>query len=86
MDMTGTFEESIKAAWDFQKKQTLTQYNKILEKNQKYLHAEQVKHIKFEKLCKDGNVFIKINNMNVDQIIGSLKWKYEYTQHTSAGC
>ena len=72
MDMTVTFEESVRVAWDFQKKQTLTQYNKILEKNQKYLHEERVKHIKFEKLCKDGNVFIKLDRLNVDEMVTKL--------------
>ena len=72
MDITDTFEPSIKVAWDFQRKQLETQYNKILEKCQQYLEEHRKLHIKFEKLCEDGNVLVKLKDMDAETMVGKL--------------
>ena len=72
MDLTETFEESIKVVWEYQKKVIVDSYNSILHRCQSEMEKQRDKIHKFERLCEDGNVFIKLSDMNADFIVGKL--------------
>ena len=72
MDLTETFEESIKVVWEYQKKVISDSYNSILHRCQVEMENQRDKIHKFERLCEDGNVFIKLSDMNSDFIVGKL--------------
>jgi hypothetical protein len=43
-----------------------------LDKLQHHLAKERDKHFKFERLCEDGNVLIRLDEMDADSMIGKL--------------
>ena len=78
LDLTETFDESVKASWDYMKNKMADQYNTILARCQDQMTQYREKIHKFERLCEDGNFteqgdcYIKLNEMNAIDVVGKL--------------
>ena len=72
LDLIKTFEPSVRDAWNFHSKRLEDSYNDILAKVQKQRVSEVERNTKFRRLCDDGNVFIPINEMTADYVVGKL--------------
>lgn len=78
MDLTATFDESVRVSWDYMKDKMADQYNTILARCQEQMAVYRDKIHKFEKLCEDGNiteqgtVYIKLNELTANDVVGKL--------------
>lgn len=72
LDLTETFEDSVKEAWNFHKKRLEDNFNEKLYKCQAKIQVEKTRNNKFQRLCDDGNQLIGIDEMTADFIIGKL--------------
>ena len=71
-DLTKTFDDSIKEAWNYHKNQIECMYNEILGKFQAKYEALKKKVEVFEALCEDGNVIVSYRDMTANSVVSKL--------------
>lgn len=72
LDLTKTFDESVKNAWELHKKQIEDHFNVLLRKVTEQQEIQRIKINKFERLCEDGNQLVPIKQMTADFLLGKL--------------